>query len=323
MTPDARWMRAAIALGERGRGTTAPSPSVGCIVVKDGEVVGRGWTAPGGRPHGEAAALEEAGDQARGATAYVTLEPCAHESTRGPACSTLLIEAGLARVVIAVRDPDPRTDGSGIKRLGAAGIEVDVGIEAQAAAWSLGGYLTRQKLGRPRVSLKLAMSLDGRIALPSRESRWITGDAARRHVHRERARSDMILVGRGTLEADQPRLDVRLRGQEHRSPRRALLTSGTAPEGWAHLAAPEAIAELTDVNDLLVEGGAGAAAAFLKEDLVDRLLLYRAPIIIGDGFASIGDIGLRSLADAHGRWRLHSARMLGTDRFEAYERVRD
>jgi diaminohydroxyphosphoribosylaminopyrimidine deaminase/5-amino-6-(5-phosphoribosylamino)uracil reductase len=166
------------------------------------------------------------------------------------------------------------------------------------------------------------MSIDGRIALASGESKWITGEDARAHVHLERARADMILVGRGTFEADSPRLDVRLPGLEDRSPRRALLTRGAAPDGWEHVAAPGEIARLHDVNDLLVEGGAGAAAAFLAADLVDRLLVYRAPILIGAGREAVADLGLAALAEAHGRWRLAETRPLGSDQLEVYQRTR-
>jgi diaminohydroxyphosphoribosylaminopyrimidine deaminase/5-amino-6-(5-phosphoribosylamino)uracil reductase len=314
-------MAAAIALGERGRGRTAPNPHVGCVIVKDGEVAGRGWTQAGGRPHAEAVALDQAGAAARGAEIYVTLEPCAHRSGRGPACAGLIAEARPARVVVALQDPDPRTGGGGLERLRAAGIAVEVGAGADDAARSMAGFLARVRLGRPCVTLKLAMSIDGRIALASGESRWITGEEARAHAHLERARADMILVGRGTFEADSPRLDVRLPGLE-RSPRRALLTRGAAPEGWIGLAAPEEVSGLHDVNDLLVEGGAGAAAAFLAADLVDRLLVYRAPVLIGAGKAALDDIGLRDLAEAHGRWRPVEERMLGSDRLEVYERTR-
>ena len=315
-------MDAAIALGERGRGRTAPNPHVGCIIVRDGEVVGRGWTQPGGRPHAEAVALAQAGTAAEGATVYVSLEPCAHRSARGPACADLLVAAKPARVVIAADDPDPRTHGAGTERLRAAGIAVETGIAREAAEASMAGYFSRVRRGRPFVTLKLAMSIDGRIALASGESRWITGEDARAHAHLERARTDMILIGRGTFEADAPSLDVRLPGLEDRSPRRALLTRGEAPEGWARIGAPEAIAAHGDVNDLLVEGGAGAAASFLAADLVDRLLVYRAPILIGDGKAAIGDIGLAGLSDAHGRWRFTDTRALGSDRLEVYERSR-
>ena len=315
-------MRAAAALGERGRGRTAPNPNVGCIVVTGQRVAGRGWTQAGGRPHAEAVALAKAGKDARGATAYVTLEPCAHASERGPCCADLLAAAGVARVVCALRDPDPRTDGRGIERLRSAGVKVDMGIEAETAERSLAGFLTRIRLGRPYVTLKLAMSLDGRIAPASGASRWITGEEARAHAHLERARADMVLVGRGTFDADAPRLDVRLEGLDDRSPKRALLTRGEAPEGWTALASPEAVLGLTEVNDLLVEGGAETASAFLRADLVDRLLLYRAPILIGAGKAALGDIGLEGLADAHGRWRLHDRRELGKDSLEVYERTR-
>jgi diaminohydroxyphosphoribosylaminopyrimidine deaminase/5-amino-6-(5-phosphoribosylamino)uracil reductase len=323
LTPAERWMGAAVALGERGRGNTAPNPNVGCVIVREEIVAGRGWTQPGGRPHAEAMALAEAGEGARAATAYVTLEPCCHRSERGPACADLLAEAGVARVVAALEDPDARISGRGFDRLRAAGIEVEVGPGAQEAARSMAGFLTRVRLGRPFITLKLAMSLDGKIALPSGESRWITGEDARAHVHLERARCDMILVGRGTYERDRPRLDVRLPGLEERSPRRALLTRGDAVEGWTRLGAPEEVSGLDGVNDLLIEGGSATASAFLGADLVDRMLIYRAPILIGDGKSSVGYIGLTDLADAHRRWALADSRMLGIDRLEVYERQRD
>jgi diaminohydroxyphosphoribosylaminopyrimidine deaminase / 5-amino-6-(5-phosphoribosylamino)uracil reductase len=323
LTPDERWMGAAVALGERGRGNTAPNPNVGCVIVKDDLVAGRGWTQPGGRPHAEAMALAEAGEAARGATAYVTLEPCCHLSERGPACADLLAEAGVARVIAAVEDPDSRVAGGGLERLRAAGIRVEAGPGAEQAARSMAGFLTRVRLGRPFITLKLAMSLDGKIALPSGESRWITGEDARAHVHLERARSDMILVGRGTFERDRPKLDVRLPGLEERSPRRALLTRGEAVEGWTRLGTPEEVFALGDVNDLLIEGGSATASAFLSADLVDRMLIYRAPILIGEGKSSVGYIGLTDLADAHRRWTLADSRMLGIDRLEVYERERN
>jgi diaminohydroxyphosphoribosylaminopyrimidine deaminase/5-amino-6-(5-phosphoribosylamino)uracil reductase len=320
---DAALMAAAVALGERGRGRTAPNPNVGCVVAQDGAIVGSGWTRPGGRPHAEAVALEEAGRKAQGATVYVTLEPCAHDSARGPACADLLVAARPARVVIALADPDPRTAGRGAERLRDAGIIVDMGAEAEAAARSMAGWLNRIRLGRPLITLKLAMSIDGKIALPSGESKWITGEDARADVHRERARADMILVGRGTYEADRPGLDVRLPGLEDSSPRRALLTRGDAVEGWVRLGSPEDVCRLHDVNDLLVEGGSATATAFLAADLVDRMLIYRAPILIGEGKSSVGYIGLDRIADAHRRWRLADTRPLGIDRLEVYERVRD
>jgi diaminohydroxyphosphoribosylaminopyrimidine deaminase/5-amino-6-(5-phosphoribosylamino)uracil reductase len=320
---DLAWMEEAVALGEGSRGRTAPNSNVGCVIVgADGRAAGRGATAPGGRPHAEAVALAEAGDAARGATVYVTLEPCAHDSVRGPACADLLVAAQPARVVIALGDPDPRTDGRGAERLRQAGIAVELGLAAEAAERSMAGFLSRLRLGRPLITLKLAMSIDGKIALPSGESRWITGEDARADVHRERARADMILVGRGTYLADAPRLDVRLPGLEDRSPRRALLTRGEAVEGWTRLGSPEEVYQLDDVNDLLVEGGSATATAFLAADLVDRLLIYRAPVLIGEGKSSVGYIGLEAIADAHERWRLADTRPLGIDRLEVYERLR-
>ena len=317
-------MRRAIALGESARGRSAPNPNVGCVIVSSGgRAIGKGATASGGRPHAEAIALEQAGKRAKGATVYVTLEPCAHASERGPACTDLLLAAKPARVVIALKDPDKRTSGKGIRRLRAAGIEVSLGAERHAARRSLAGWLTRLELGRPRITLKLALSIDGKIALPSGESKWITGEDARRHVHLERARSDMILVGRGTYQADQPRLDVRLPGLESASPRRALLTRGEAVEGWEILRNPQDVYRLHDVSDLLVEGGSATATAFLGEDLVDRILIYRAPIIVGEGKSSFGYVGLDAIGDAHGRWRLVDEQRLGVDRLEVYERIRD
>jgi diaminohydroxyphosphoribosylaminopyrimidine deaminase/5-amino-6-(5-phosphoribosylamino)uracil reductase len=320
---DARWMGAAIALSERGRARTTPNPNVGCVIVKDGRVIGRGWTQPGGRPHAEAMALAEAGDAARGATVYVTLEPCAHENGRGPACSALLAAAAPERVAVALEDPDPRTAGKGIERLHAAGIAVETDVMAAEARRAMAGGLLRQAEGRPFVTLKLATSLDGCIATAGNESRWITGEAARAHGHVERSRSNLIIVGRGTYDVDAPRLDVRLEGLEDRSPRRAVLAGNPfEAEGWARLESPEALKNLPDADYALIEGGAGAAAAFLKADLVDRLLLYRAPILIGGGKPGLSDIGLNSLADAHGRWQRTDARTLGSDRLEVYERVR-
>ena len=317
-------MRRAIALGESARGCSAPNPNVGCVILSSaGKLVGKGATAEGGRPHAEAIALGQAGKRAKGATVYVTLEPCAHASERGPACTDLLLAEKPARVVIALKDPDPRTAGKGIRRLRAAGIHVSLGVEREAARRSLAGWLMRLELGRPRITLKLALSIDGKIALPSGESKWITGEDARRHVHVERARSDMILVGRGTYQADQPRLNVRLPGLESASPRRALLTRGEAVEGWEILRNPQDVYRLHDVNDLLVEGGSATATAFLSEDLVDRILIYRAPIIVGEGKSSFGYVGLDAIGDAHGRWRLVDEQRLGVDRLEVYERIRD
>ncbi|MGE4321891.1 MAG: bifunctional diaminohydroxyphosphoribosylaminopyrimidine deaminase/5-amino-6-(5-phosphoribosylamino)uracil reductase RibD [Sphingobium sp.] len=314
-------MTAAIALSRRGRGRSTPNPNVGCLIVRDGRVVGRGWTQKGGRPHAEAQALDQALDQARGATAYVTLEPCFHLSPRGPRCVDLIARAGIARVVVALRDPDPRTDGQSIVWLRDQGIAVETGVLAGEAARAMAGFVLRQTRGRPQVTLKLGLSLDGRIARPDGQSQWITGAAARAHAHVERAMHDAIVVGSGTLCRDAPRLDVRLPGLAHRSPRRLVLTGGAAPDGWEGIGTPDAVASLDRVDHVLVEGGAMTAAAFLRAGLVDRLLLYRAPILIGDGLAAVGDIGLTDLADAHGRWRMVDERPLGVDRLEIYEAV--
>lgn len=319
---DARWLESAASFAARAIPLSRPNPAVGAVIVDPrGIVVGRGWTQPGGRPHAEAQALTMAGPEARGATLYVTLEPCAHASTRGPSCTSLVLGSGLARVVIGVQDPDPRTAGNGMAALRAAGIAV-LHLPCAAAHASLAGYLTRSALGRPRVTLKLATSLDGRIALPDGTSQWITGPQARAHCHAERARHDAILIGGGTLRADRPRLDVRLPGLEARSPQRMVLTRGTAPDGWTAIADITAPGAFGTAQTLFVEGGAQAAATFLAADMVDRLLIYRAPILMGAGLPCIGDIGLASLAQAHGRWRHTDRRALGSDEADVYERLR-
>jgi len=317
-------MAQAIALGTAARGRTAPNPNVGCVIVRGGVLVGQGATGDGGRPHAEAVAIAEAGAAADGATLYTSLEPCAHASARGPTCARLIPDAGIVRTVIAIEDPDPRTAGAGAAMLRDAGVAVEIGVGADEARASLAGFLTRIRLGRPRITLKLALSIDGKIALPSGESKWITGEDARAHVHLERANSDMILVGRGTYEADSPSLDVRLPGLEGQSPRRALLSRTMEPvAGWKMLENPQDVYRLHDVNDLLVEGGSATATAFLAADLVDRILIYRAPIIVGEGKSSFGYVGLDAIADAHGRWVHSDGRALGIDRLEVYERVRE
>ena len=205
---DARHMDRALELGRRGLGNTWPNPAVGCILVRDGVVVGEGWTQPGGRPHAETEALAHAGEAARGATAYVTLEPCAHHG-QTPPCTDALIAAGVARVVAPFSDSDPRVSGQGFDRLREAGIEVVTGVGAEAAAEHHSGFFSRVELGRPLLTLKLATSLDGRIATASGDSQWITGPETRAYVHHLRATHDAVMVGAGTVRADDPLLTVR------------------------------------------------------------------------------------------------------------------
>ena len=210
-TSDPEHMRAALALARRNLGSTWPNPSVGCVIVRDGRVVGRGVTAPGGRPHAEVLALAMAGDAARGATAYVTLEPCSHHG-QTPPCADALLDAGVTRVVVACGDPDPRVNGRGLARLRAAGIVVTEGVLAPEAEALQRGFLTRMRLGRPMVTLKLASTLDGRIATATGESQWITGPEARRAAHALRGNHDAVMAGIGTVRADDPALTCRIPG---------------------------------------------------------------------------------------------------------------
>jgi diaminohydroxyphosphoribosylaminopyrimidine deaminase / 5-amino-6-(5-phosphoribosylamino)uracil reductase len=316
MPGDDDWLDAAARLALRARPLSRPNPAVGAILVRDGVVAGRGWTQPGGRPHAEAMALDQAGERARGATAFVTLEPCAHQSRRGPPCAERLIAAGVARVVAGVLDPDPRTSGQGLERLRAVGIEA-VRADHAASRQSLAGYLTRIERGRPHVTLKLALTKDGALTLGDGHGRWITGAAARAHVHSHRALADAILVGGATWRTDAPRLDVRLPGLEERSPERWVLTAQPV-KGARTIAAPVEIASMPGVRYLYVEGGADTATAFLSAKLVDRIELYRAPIDSGGERATVAGLGPSELAAAH--WNLTERRQLGSDRFEAYER---
>lgn len=226
---DPRHMRAALALARRGLGAVWPNPTVGCVIVAPndagGQVVGRGWTQPGGRPHAETEALRRAGARARGATAYVSLEPCNHHG-KTPPCTDALIAAGVVRVVGTVQDPDPRVEGRGYARLRDAGISVSTGTCAAEAEEINAGFFLRQQEGRPLVTLKMATSLDGRIATRTGESQWITGAAARAHGHLMRAAHDAVMVGIGTALADDPQLTCRLPGLEERSPVRIVLDSG-------------------------------------------------------------------------------------------------
>ncbi|MEM6662956.1 MAG: bifunctional diaminohydroxyphosphoribosylaminopyrimidine deaminase/5-amino-6-(5-phosphoribosylamino)uracil reductase RibD [Pseudomonadota bacterium] len=236
---DARWMASALALARRSLGRTWPNPAVGCLIVRDGRLLGRGQTAPGGRPHAETEALAQAADlgaDVRGATAYVTLEPCAHHG-RTPPCCDALIAAGIARVVCPLEDPDPRVAGRGFEALRAAGIEVDVGCMQREAEAVNAGFLSRIRRGRPCVTLKLALTLDGRIATRTGESRWITGPIARRRVHMMRADHDAVLIGAGTARADDPLLDIRDLGLEGRAPVRIVADGGLSLPLTGRLAA--------------------------------------------------------------------------------------
>ncbi len=278
-------MARAVELAALVRTQTSPNPWVGCVLVTaDGTWI-EGATAPPGGPHAEASVLAQAGGRARGATVYVTLEPCAHHG-RTPPCADALVEAGVSRVVIALTDPDPRVAGRGIGRLGDAGIDVAVGVGADAVADQLAPYLTHRGTGRPHVVLKLAASLDGRTAAPDGSSQWITGPEAREDAHRLRAESDAVLVGAGTVRSDDPTLTVRQ--VDGPDPLRVVL--GSIPAGAKVLPALELSGDLgqvlddlgrRDVLQVLVEGGAGVAASFHRAGLVDRYVLYMAPALFG------------------------------------------
>lgn len=328
---DAAHVDHALRLVRRGLGNVWPNPAVGCVLVREGRIVGRGWTQPGGRPHAERMALDAAGAASRGATAYVTLEPCAHHG-RTPPCAEALIAAGVTRVVSALTDPDPRVTGRGHAMLRAAGIAVTEGVRADAAAALQRGFLTRVTLGRPMVTLKLATSFDGRIATGSGESRWITGEAARRHVHALRLTHDAVMVGGGTARADLPALNIRGFGAV-RQPVRLVIANAPIPDLPPEDAAhgplwvlpgplPEALAELgrRGLTRVLCEGGGQLAAGLLGAGLVDELVGYTAGVLLGgDGRAAVGPLGLQHLSDAP-RFRLAEARPLGGDLFHRWVR---
>ncbi|WP_296679728.1 bifunctional diaminohydroxyphosphoribosylaminopyrimidine deaminase/5-amino-6-(5-phosphoribosylamino)uracil reductase RibD [Novosphingobium sp.] len=317
---DNRWLDAAAALAAHGVPMSRPNPSVGALFVRDGIVLARGFTRQGGRPHAEACALDLLGGNADGATLYVSLEPCAHQSGRGPACADLLAQSGLRRVVVGCSDPDPRTAGRGIERLLRAGIAVDV-ASSRSCRISLAGHLTRTRFDRPHVTLKLALSADGHLTPGPGKGQWLTGDIARAHVHAVRAKMDAIVVGSGTFRADEPRLDVRLPGLEDRSPERWLLTRQAVPNGWRALHDPHAIGAMSDAHYLMVEGGAQTARAFLTTGLVDRLMLYRAPLTVGGDGPALPELTAQALS-ASGEWRLDDTRTLGNDTLAVYEHSR-
>ncbi|RKF17247.1 bifunctional diaminohydroxyphosphoribosylaminopyrimidine deaminase/5-amino-6-(5-phosphoribosylamino)uracil reductase RibD [Roseovarius spongiae] len=268
-------MRTALMLGRRGQGRAWPNPAVGCVIVRAGRVVGRGWTAPGGRPHAEARALAQAGTAARGATAYVTLEPCAHHG-QTPPCAEALIKAGIARVVAPFDDNDPRVSGRGFSMLRAAGIAVDTGVMADEAGRDLGGFLCRNEQGRPEITLKLATSFDGRIATAGGQSRWITGEAARRAVHGLRARHDAVMVGAGTARADDPSLTVRGMGAAQQ-PVRVVVSRHLGIPLMSQLArsareTPVWLCHGTDADPALIEAWEGVGARLLPCAVTERQL---------------------------------------------------
>lgn len=344
-------MTAALSLGRRGQGRVWPNPAVGCVIVKDGIVIGRGRTADGGRPHAETEALAQAGD-ANGATAYVTLEPCSHHG-KTPPCAAALIKAGVARVVVATSDPDPRVAGRGIEMLRGAGIEVVEDVCKRQADVDHAGFFNRLRLGRPYLTLKLASTLDGRIATATGDSQWITGPNARRMVHAMRATHDAVMVGAGTARADDPQLNVRGMGAVKQPVRVVVSKNLDVPQGGRLMATaaeqpvwllhgPKADAadweqrgakvfacdvrdgavDLTDAMGQLAdagltrvfcEGGGQLAAGLLEYGLVDELVVFTAGVVIGgDGLASLANLGVSALTDAP-RFVLRDTRICGDD----------
>lgn len=349
-------MAHALRLAERGLYTTQPNPRVGCVIAHADQVVGEGWHERAGQPHAEVFALREAGERAQGATAYVTLEPCAHHG-RTPPCAEALIAAGVARVVIAAEDPFPQVAGRGIAMLREAGIAVDTGLMRDGARELNIGFFSRIERGRPWLRVKLAMSLDGRTALANGESKWITGDAARADVQRWRARSSAILTGSGTVLADNPRLTVRLSDKQaftpplrvvldrqRRTPAGSLVLDGSVPtlvlhaatidesttemderrDSTEHLVMPEqrdtldlnavlALLAKRGCNEVQVEAGPILCGALFTAGLVDELLLYIAPLFLGDSARPL--LHLPSLDDMAQRWNLRmiEQRQLGND----------
>lgn len=344
-------MGRALELAGRGLSTTQPNPRVGCVLAHGEEVVGEGWHERAGEPHAEVHALRAAGARARGATAYVSLEPCAHHG-RTPPCADALIAAGVARVVVAAEDPNPRVDGRGLEKLRAAGIAVESGLMREAAREINCGFFSRIERGRPWLRLKLAMSLDGRTALANGASQWITGEAARADVQRWRARSSVLLTGSGTVLADDPRLTVRLAAgagfvpplrvvldRTLRTPMSAHVLDASAPTLLlhapdavrpAHLAAVDCapvptrdgrldldaalrLLAVREVNEVQVEAGPTLAGALFAVGLVDELLLYVAPVLLGDAARPL--LALPALTGMAQRWQLRTIdrRQLGDD----------
>ncbi|WP_170457825.1 bifunctional diaminohydroxyphosphoribosylaminopyrimidine deaminase/5-amino-6-(5-phosphoribosylamino)uracil reductase RibD [Pasteurella multocida] len=356
---DVVYMQMALELAEKGQFTTTPNPSVGCVLVKDGIIVGRGFHVKAGEAHAEVMALREAGENARGATAYVTLEPCSHFG-RTPPCAQGLIDAGVVKVVSAMCDPNPQVAGRGLSMLSDAGIESAVGLLAEKAEWLNRGFLKRMRTGRPYVQLKMAMSLDGRTAMANGESKWITGELARADVQAERAKASAILSTSATVLADDPLLNVRwqqlpdkvkadytqaqlrqpvrviLDSQHRVQPSRRLFslsspvwlvsqTTRSLLEFPAHCeqiqlsASTNALADLMaelgqrQINTLWIEAGATLAGALIEAKLVDELIIYIAPKLLGDAARGLCKLPhLSTLAEAS-LWQLHSIEKLGDD----------
>jgi diaminohydroxyphosphoribosylaminopyrimidine deaminase/5-amino-6-(5-phosphoribosylamino)uracil reductase len=328
-------MRRAVALSARGLGTTSPNPVVGCVVLDaDGTVVGEGWHEYAGGPHAEVNALRAAGSRARGGTAVVTLEPCRHTGRTGP-CTQALLEAGISRVVYAVADPGADA-GGGAEVLAAAGLDVTGGLLADEAARVNEAWLHSMRTGRPHVTWKYASSMDGQVAAEDGSSRWITGPDARRDVHQLRAHSDAVLVGVGTVLADDPELTVRdlpegaapsrqplrvVLDRTARTPSSARVLDDAAETLVSRGAPRDVLAELHErgVRSVLLEGGPTVAGSFWSEGLVDKVVGYVAPVVLGSGaWPVLRGSGQRSMSDAR-RLQLAETRLLGTDlRLTAY-----
>src|ERR1700738_4657942 len=358
---DQRFMQLALTLGRRGQGRTWPNPAVGAVVVKDGVIVGRGWTQPGARPHAEPEALKRAGEAARGATLYATLEPCSHFG-KSPPCADAIIAAGISRVVSAVEDPNPEVAGQGHARLRAAGIKVDIGLCAAEAAYDHAGHLRRIRDKRPHVILKLAVSSDDKIGAAGRKPLAISGEAARARVHLLRAQCDAILIGIGTVQADDPVLTCRLPGMETRSPVRVVLDRALRISGTSRLVrsarqtplwvmtsrlseAPAAGAQVIRVatttspppgldllavlhalaekgiTRLLVEGGARVASSFVTADLVDEVGLPRGPDPVGADGVAALDALPLSSITQSPTFKRRSSETLQNDTLTIYERA--
>ncbi|AYJ49653.1 bifunctional diaminohydroxyphosphoribosylaminopyrimidine deaminase/5-amino-6-(5-phosphoribosylamino)uracil reductase RibD [Rhodococcus sp. P1Y] len=323
---EAEAMTLAVDASEVVRGRTSPNPPVGAVVLDvEGRVVGVGATHPPGGPHAEVVALQQAGQRARGGTAIVTLEPCNHTGRTGP-CSQALVEAGIARVIFAVSDPNPVAEG-GARTLTDAGVDVESGLASEdVSRGPLRAWLHKQRTGRPHVTLKYAASLDGRSAAEDGTSQWITGPAARAHVHAQRATLDAIVVGTGTVEADDPLLTARLpdgTNAEHQPVRvvvgereidgSARIRNSDAPTLFLRTRDPHSVIEaLGDHTDVLVEGGPRLAGAFLAAGLVDRIVAYIAPVILGSGAAAVENAGVGTISDAR-RFRIERVLPLGSD----------